>query len=93
MNENNNRNKFVFLTTFDNPFSPFDDFDRWYNFDMLKGYNSCGILDRITVFTPELTHWEQTDYVEQVIDDFIDSNPLELYTKLVIYSPETQVDD
>ena len=34
------------ITTFDNPYDPFDNFNSWLMFDMDKGYNSCGLLDR-----------------------------------------------
>ena len=32
------------LTTFDNPFDPFEDFARWFVYDSEKGYNTCGLL-------------------------------------------------
>lgn len=34
----------VMLTTFDNPFNPFDEFESWFKFDMLCGYETCGKL-------------------------------------------------
>ena len=37
----------VMLSTIDNPFNPFDDFDSWFHYDIEKGYNSCSYLARI----------------------------------------------
>ena len=37
----------VMLTTKDNPFDPFTDFDSWFMYDSEKGYNTCGLIDRI----------------------------------------------
>ena len=39
--------KQVMLTTIDNPFDPFEQFDSWFLFDGEKGYNSCDYLGRI----------------------------------------------
>lgn len=35
------------LSTFDNPYSPFKDFDKWYAFDVQRGYNTLSYLDRL----------------------------------------------
>lgn len=32
------------LTTFNNPFNPFDDFENWHKFDLFFGFDCCGIL-------------------------------------------------
>lgn len=34
------------LTTFDNPFNPFNDFSRWWKQDLLLQHDCCGILAR-----------------------------------------------
>lgn len=34
-------------TTIDNPYSPFDDWTRWYLEDLRLGYDTCGLLARL----------------------------------------------
>lgn len=35
------------ITTSDNPFNPWTNFDEWFAYDVVKGYNTCSILARI----------------------------------------------
>ena len=39
--------RMVTLTTEDNPFNPFEDYDEWNAFDVRKGYNTASYLARI----------------------------------------------
>ena len=38
----------IWLTTNDNPFDFFEQFDDWYKFDESKGYCTCSLIARIT---------------------------------------------
>lgn len=70
------------LTTFDNPFDPFDEFDSWYRFDTDKGYNSCSFLDRIALTSDQLSDFENEKEIERAIDDIIKYDPFNIYTKV-----------
>ena len=39
--------KDVMLTTIDNPYNPFTNFNEWYAFDVSHGYNTCAYLSRM----------------------------------------------
>ena len=59
------------LTTFDNPFDPFEQFDSWLLFDNEKGYNSCGKLMRIAQISDDMSQVEIDDEIERAIDVII----------------------
>ena len=70
------------LTTIDNPFNPFEQFNDWYRFDEGKGYHSCAYLARIARTSDQLSPAENEDEIERAIDDIVKYNPLGIYKKL-----------
>ena len=69
------------ITTVDNPFDPFDQFDDWFRFDQDKGYNSCSYLARVAHTSDSLTDEENEAEIERAIDEIIFFNP-EIYRKV-----------
>ena len=70
------------LTTFDNPFNPFDDFLAWFLFDIEKGYNTCSYLARIVELEEDFTQQEINNEIERAIDEIIMFDPINLYQKV-----------
>ena len=70
------------LTTNDNPFDPYKEFDSWFMFDVDKGYNSCGLLDRVARTSDSLTEGENDAEIERAIDEIIKYDPLNIYQKV-----------
>lgn len=78
------------LTTIDNPFDPFEQFDSWFLYDVEKGYNSCSYLARIAQITDDMTQQEEIVENERAIDEIIMMNPLGIYKKVIKKAPEEQ---
>lgn len=70
------------LTTVDNPYDPFDQFDAWYRFDMDMGYNTAGLLARISRTSNQLSDLENEQEDERAIDEIIKLDPLNMYKKV-----------
>ena len=47
--------KQAMLSTVDNPWNPFTNFNEWYAFDVVHGYNSCGVLDSFARTSDDLS--------------------------------------
>ena len=70
------------LTTVDNPYDPFKQFDSWFLFDVEKGYNTCAYLARIANTSPELSDEENDEETERAIDEIIKYDFRGLYKKV-----------
>ena len=72
----------IMLTTFDNPYDPFDDFVQWFMFDIEKGYYTCSRLARIARSSEEFSIAEDKAETERAIDEIIDYDFLNIYKKV-----------
>lgn len=59
------------LTTVDNPYDPFDDFDKWLAYDNDNDYGTSELVGRIAMTSDSLTDEENDEETERAIDDFI----------------------
>ena len=82
----------VMLTTFDNPYDPFDDFDQWYSFDKQMDYNTCEKIARIARSSESFSTKEDKEETERAIDEIIDHDFLNIYKK-VTRTIETEKED
>lgn len=72
----------VMLTTTDNPFDPFTQFDEWNAFDEAKGYFTCSYLGRVAYTSSDLSDLDQAMAVEEAMNEIISNNPLGIYKKV-----------
>ena len=72
----------VMLTTYDNPFNPFEQFSSWFLFDVEKGYNTCSYLARIANLSDEMSQQEEDEEVERAIDEIIKYDFMNIYKKV-----------
>lgn len=70
------------LTTFDNPFDPFEQFTSWLLFDKEKGYDSCERLARLANITSEMSQKEIDEETERAIDRLIELDVLNIFRKV-----------
>lgn len=72
----------VALTTADNPYNPFTHPNEWYMYDMTHGYDTCGYIDRITVFTPQMTDEEVDEEIIRAINVILKNDYGDFYKKV-----------
>ena len=70
------------LTTFDNPYDPFEQFNLWFMFDIEKGYNTCSYLGRIAQFSDDMSQTERDEENERAIDEIIKYDFMNIYKKV-----------
>lgn len=62
------------LTTVDNPYDPFTQFNEWYVWDRQAGYNTPGLLARMTRSSNDLSDADQHFAIQTAIDEIVQQN-------------------
>lgn len=73
------------LTTIDNPWSPFDNFDEWYAYDVAHGYNTCAYISRVTGnLDPELDDYTNDYILTKALNEIISMNLANNYVLVTV---------
>lgn len=75
--------KQAMLSTVDNPWNPFTNFDEWYAFDVGHGYHSCAVLDRFARTSDALSDADNSIEISNAIDEIIKFDPFHRFIKVV----------
>jgi hypothetical protein len=76
-----NRPEFM-LTTVDNPYDPFTQWDEWFAWDQNAGYHTPGLLARVAQLGEDLPDSVQHQVIQQAIDDIVRENVLGVHRKV-----------
>ena len=72
----------MMLTTIDNPFSPFTQWDEWKRYDEDKKCYTCSYLARIAKTSDDLSEADYNKAIDDAIEEIISLNINGMYTKV-----------
>ena len=70
------------LTTVDNPWNPFTNYDEWYEYDQDAGYDTPGLLARVSNVSLDSSEADFEQAIEQAIDDVAKQNISGMHKKV-----------
>lgn len=70
------------LTTVDNPFDPFTQFDEWLSYDHQLGYDTPSLLARLTFSSDELSEADEQLAIQNAIDEIVSENVSGMFRKV-----------
>jgi hypothetical protein len=70
------------LTTVDNPYDPFTQWDEWFAWDQSAGYHTPGLLDRVARLGEDLSEGDQHIAIQDAIDEIVRENVLGVHRKV-----------
>ena len=70
------------LTTEDNPFDPFTEWDAWLAYDARLGYHTPSYLARVVRSSDDLSEFDQAQAIDDAIDEIVEFNLLGIYKKV-----------
>lgn len=70
----------MILSTSDNPYNPFGQFDEWYAYDEDHGYHTSAYVARLTFYGEALSDDEIQIAINDAVRKIYTSNPRGMYT-------------
>jgi hypothetical protein len=70
------------LTTVDNPYDPFTEWDDWFAYDYRLGYHTPGLLARIAIVSDEMSDADLAMTIEAAIDEIVSENVFGVHKKV-----------
>lgn len=71
----------TFITTIDNPYSPFTEWDKWLSFDEQNGYFTLSYLARISKTSDDLSLQDEELAIDIAIEEILKENILGIYKR------------
>lgn len=62
------------LTTVDNPFDPWTQWDEWFAYDLNAGYHTPSVLARVALVSTELPESQQRLAIQTAIEEIVREN-------------------
>lgn len=72
----------VMLTTIDNPWDPFTQWDEWFAFDSAHGYYTPALLGRVANSSNELSEYDQELELTRAINEIVSENASGMHRKV-----------
>ena len=81
----------VMVTTIDNQYNPFTQYEEWFALDATLGYHTPALLARYVFSSDELSDEDQSTAILDGIEQLIRDNPLGVHKKVTpeSYSSES----
>lgn len=70
------------LTTIDNPYNPFTQYDEWYAYDRYLGHYTPEYLARVAIVSDGLSPLDQELAIDDAIAEIVDLNFNGLYARV-----------
>jgi hypothetical protein len=70
------------LTTEDNPFNPWTQYDEWAAYDDAHGYGTLSLLGRIVRTSNDLSYAEEVQATNDAIEEILRMNVLGIFRKV-----------
>lgn len=78
------------LTTVDNPYDPFENFQEWYAHDERLGHHSSALLARVCMSSDDLSESDMNLAIDQAIDEIVELNASGVHRKVTKEIPDVE---